>query len=88
MNTIPSDLVKLELEIKDTVIAYLQSNGSKVDSIQDDEDLISGGYLDSFDVVSLISELETKYNKNIDLSRELGDEFKMSVIWLSKVFSR
>ena len=39
--------------------------------IQSTQDLVTGGYLDSFNVLILITQLEAKYNMSIEFSEDL-----------------
>jgi acyl carrier protein len=86
LNSLES-LTPFEKEINDVILAYLKAIGSDATSIDTHEDLVDSGKLDSFDSVSLMAELESKYGKSIKLSEDMGKEFRVSVSWLAKLFS-
>ena len=73
--------------IKDKILAYLKSKGEEVENLPTDEDLVASGKLDSFDSVSVIAELEETFGKMANFSDESKEGFKMTVAWLTKVFS-
>ncbi|MEG3618616.1 phosphopantetheine-binding protein [Magnetovibrio sp. PR-2] len=82
-----SDVENITETVQNTVLQYLSQNGVTDATINVDEDLTQNSGLDSFDLVALISDLETKYNKNIDLAQHMGTDATLSISLLSALIS-
>ncbi len=56
-------------DIKQRIIKILKSNVEELEQvdINDSVQLISGGFVDSFDIVNIISLIETEFSITIDL---------------------
>lgn len=81
-----SELEKLEADITGIVLEHLKTNGSGATEVEVNENLVESGKLDSFDVVSILAELEAKYDK--DAANASGsDEFEISIASLAKMFA-
>ena len=63
--------------IKERVIAILHENVEELSGVEitDDLPLISGGFMDSFDIVNLIDEFEQKIGVSIDLQNVDLEQF-------------
>ena len=79
-----SELSPKEAEVREMVLDLLKTNGSGATDIGLDEDLVESGKLDSFDVVSLLADLEAKYDTNLETLTG-NDKFKVSIAYLAKM---
>jgi acyl carrier protein len=59
---------------KEEVILLINDMCQLEGDIENIQDLVTGGYLDSFNVLILITELETKYKISVEFSEDLFDQ--------------
>ncbi|MDY3118283.1 MAG: phosphopantetheine-binding protein [Peptoniphilus sp.] len=60
--------------MKETIIEIIESISGEI--VEEDTDLIEEGILDSFDMVSLVLELQDAFDVTIDVSELLPENFQ------------
>ena len=75
---------EIELTVSNTIKIYLQNKNLNIVVLDVEDDLVATGVLDSFDAVSIIAELEDKF----DIMINFPSDFCISVAGLSKLLIR
>ena len=78
--------------MKERIIDLLKSNVEELEDVKITEttELISGGFIESFDVISLISEIENEFNIDISFDDIELEQFNTieSIISIIEKFSK
>lgn len=64
------------METKERIKSILTSIKEKIKDDLDSDSLVSDGFLDSFDIISLISELEEAFDVEIDPDDVMSENFE------------
>lgn len=78
--------------MKEKIIDLIKSNVEELEDVEITEttELISGGFIESFDVISLISEIENEFNIDISFDDIELEQFNTieSIIGIIEKFSK
>ena len=78
--------------MKERIIDLIKSNVEELEDVKSTEttELISGGFIESFDVISLISEIENEFNIDISFDDIELEQFNTieSIISIIEKFSK
>ncbi len=74
--------------MKDRIIKVLRANVAELEDVEitDDMKLITGGFMDSFDIIGLISEFEEEFNISIPLDDVEVEQFD-TVMGIEKIIN-